>query len=104
MTILKQDYSWKKSHNFIRRNFEAVKKRFPNLGHKFLKNGTFFTGNIMTFLKKNSTRVELCTKEKKFHNCSYMLLRSVIHEGKRTTKIRIIYDASSKQIYILSLN
>ncbi|KFM63037.1 hypothetical protein X975_02648, partial [Stegodyphus mimosarum] len=96
---------WNKSRDLLRNNLEVAKRRFAGLENKFKCNEMLFEeyNNILRE-QAHLGIVEVCPENSSTCNSYYMPHHPVIRDDKTTTKVRIVYDASSKSNDALSLN
>ncbi|XP_054713000.1 uncharacterized protein LOC129222513 [Uloborus diversus] len=95
---------WKMDNIDLKDNFSVARRRFLGLKNKLKRDETLLSEykNIITEQIKSGI-VEPCKYKENGHSY-YMPHRPVIRSDKETTKIRIVFDASSKDKDHKSLN
>ena len=86
---------FKETYPILSDNFNLSKKRLMNLYSK-LEKELLKRYNEIFGEKKELEMVEEVSESSELGKCHYLLDHPVIREGKDTTKVRIISDASAK--------
>ena len=96
---------WKVNKNELKSNFQVAKKRLLGLKVKLTKNNWLYN-EYQKILNEQSNLgiIEECQYNESEINTYYMPHRPIIRQDKSTTKIRIVFDASSKDKNEKSLN
>ncbi|XP_055948872.1 uncharacterized protein LOC129981863 [Argiope bruennichi] len=90
---------------YLANNFEVAKRRFSHLKSKFIKDNSLFLDYkavIEDHLKEGIIKKVITWEEEK--PSFYLPHRAVIREDKTTTRLRVVFDASSHAKGQLSLN
>lgn len=96
------DLLWKFSCDELGNNYNLAKRRFNELGKDFSKNSWIANEyrEIINEQKENGV-IEECKRDEHEY---FMPHRAVVRENKETTRVRIVFNCSSKSKGNLSLN
>ncbi|XP_037505898.1 uncharacterized protein LOC119382262 [Rhipicephalus sanguineus] len=97
---------WKKTVE-LEDNFSVATKRLGNLMRKLMKDHSLlekYDKTIRVYLEEGSAERVSSSSYTRDHRPYYMPHRAVIKEDRTTTKIRIVFDASSNERGAKSLN
>ncbi|XP_054724234.1 uncharacterized protein LOC129234261 [Uloborus diversus] len=96
---------WKPHELPLSNNFKIAEYRFENLKPKLYKNEWLLENyNAIMLEQLRDGVIESCKSETRETKSYYMPHRPEVRKEKSTTKVRIVYDASSKSINCNSLN
>ncbi|XP_055948609.1 uncharacterized protein LOC129981696 [Argiope bruennichi] len=99
-------FPWKTNmKEYLANNFKVSKRRFSHLKSKFIKDNSLFLDYkavIEDHLKEGIIKKVITCEEEK--PSFYLPHRAVIREDKTTTRLRVVFDASSHAKGQLSLN
>lgn len=96
---------WKENKSKLNNNFVNAKGRFLSLKNKLkCKKWVLEEYNNIIEEQLQNKIIQECKLNENASNCYYMPHRPVIREDKSTTKVRIVFDASSKEKNAKSLN
>lgn len=97
---------WKQNHDLLDDNFENAKGRLISLDNKLKNNEWLRNSYNDIILDQLKTKIieECDVKDNLCNKIYYMPHSVVVRKNVSTTKVRIVYDASSKQQGSVSLN
>ncbi|GFY75038.1 reverse transcriptase domain-containing protein [Trichonephila inaurata madagascariensis] len=99
---------WKPEMKNALHNKEVASRRFQNLRKSLINDPVYFSeySKVLEDYRKENI-IESVTEENEIlseDNCFYLPHRAVIREDKTTTRLRVVFDASSHSKGQLSLN
>ncbi|XP_071040020.1 uncharacterized protein [Parasteatoda tepidariorum] len=95
---------WNSSPDDQDSNFSTAKKRFDNLMIKLSKNKNIFDMYAKIIEDRIKDRIVEECKDKSINSGYFMPHTAVLRPDKETSRVRIVFDASSKDIGLNSLN
>ncbi|GFQ94157.1 transposable element Tcb2 transposase [Trichonephila clavata] len=95
---------WKDDKKKLGSNFRIAQRRFDDLIRKFEKDSALSKNYKEIVLEQQTNGVVEQCSNKLIENGYFMLHRPVLRDDKLTTKVRMVYDASSNEKHLNSLN
>ncbi|GFR12308.1 uncharacterized protein TNCT_49861, partial [Trichonephila clavata] len=95
---------WKDDKKKLGSNFRIAKRRFDDLIRKFEKDSALSKNYKEIVLEQQTDGVVEQCSNKLIENGYFMPHRPVLRDDKLTTKVRMVYDASSNEKHLNSLN
>ncbi|XP_054709007.1 uncharacterized protein LOC129218706 [Uloborus diversus] len=95
---------WKEDKSKVANNFRIARNRFDDLSRKLEKDINLFDSYRAIVLEQERNRVIEPCSDSKIENSYFMPHRPVVREDKVTSKVRMVFDASSKEKHLNSLN